>query len=42
VCAQLPPLVDILPGLTGMLNDLVSDADRITKDYAGIITLAHG
>ena len=33
------PLVDILPGLTGMLNDPVSDADRIAKDYAGIIIL---
>jgi hypothetical protein len=36
------PLVDILSGLTGMINDLVSDADRIAEDYAGIITLAHG
>jgi hypothetical protein len=36
------PLVDILPGLTGMVNDPVSDADRIPKDYAGVITLAHG
>jgi hypothetical protein len=36
------PLVDILSGLTGMVNDLVSDADRIAKDYAGIIALAHG
>jgi hypothetical protein len=25
-----------------MLDDLVGDADRIAKDYAGIITLAHG
>jgi hypothetical protein len=36
------PLVYILPGLTGMLNDLVGDADWIAKGYAGIITLAHG
>jgi hypothetical protein len=35
------PLVDILSGLTGMLNDLVSNADRLAKDYAEIITLAH-
>jgi len=31
-----------LLGLTGMRNDLVSDADRVAKDYAGVITLAHG
>jgi hypothetical protein len=34
-------LVDVLPGLAAMLDDLVGDANRVAQDYPGIITFAH-